>query len=249
MRTATIWARMSSRSLEAFEARAAAQLQPPDRRPEHRILERAGRRLHPGRHQDSQEPDGDRWRPRTKRRRTCRTSSTSRRAPASRGRRSRAARRRSAAAGACSTTGCRPALRQTLQIDGFRLREINIVNPSFPDTGRRRTSTTPTNRYLLAEERDMAYSQRLSAGIAQTISRRISTNMLYSYSYRLFAADRPQSQHADQWRAARPRLRQRRAGHVRLARPAAHDERVGEPQPGAAAANGRARGARGRWRR
>src|SRR4029450_9854486 len=35
-----------------------------------------------------------------------------------------------------------------------------------------------------AEERDMAYSQRLSAGIAQTISRRITTNALYSYGYR-----------------------------------------------------------------
>jgi hypothetical protein len=72
---------------------------------------------------------------------------------------------------------------QTLQIDGFRLRELNIVDPSFPDPGEV-GSTTPTNRYLLADERDMAYSQRLSAGIAQTISRRVSTNVLYSYSYR-----------------------------------------------------------------
>ena len=30
----------------------------------------------------------------------------------------------------------------------------------------------------------MAYSQRLSAGIAQTISRRVNTNVLYSYGYR-----------------------------------------------------------------
>lgn len=72
---------------------------------------------------------------------------------------------------------------QTLQIDGFRQREINIVNPSFPDPGDV-GSTPPTNRYLLAEERDMAYSQRLSAGIAQTISRRLTTNVLYSYAYR-----------------------------------------------------------------
>ena len=68
-------------------------------------------------------------------------------------------------------------------VNGVRQREINLVNPTFPypgDVG----STEPTNRYLLAENRDMAYSQRLSAGIAQTISRRISTNVLYSYSYR-----------------------------------------------------------------
>jgi Carboxypeptidase regulatory-like domain len=72
---------------------------------------------------------------------------------------------------------------QTLQIDGFRQRELNIVNPSYPDPGEV-GATPPTNRYLLAEERDMAYSQRLSAGIAQAISRRVNTNVLYSYGYR-----------------------------------------------------------------
>ena len=72
---------------------------------------------------------------------------------------------------------------QTLQVDGVRQRELNIVNPSFPDPGDVGTAP-PTNRYILAEERDMAYSQRLSAGIAQTISRRVNTNFLYTYGYR-----------------------------------------------------------------
>ena len=72
---------------------------------------------------------------------------------------------------------------QTLQVDGVRQQELNIVNPSFPDPGDVGTSP-PTNRYLLADDRDMAYSQRLSAGIAQTITRRVSTNVLYTYSYR-----------------------------------------------------------------
>jgi hypothetical protein len=72
---------------------------------------------------------------------------------------------------------------QTLQVDGFRQQEVNIINPSYPDPGTP-GAAPPTNRYLLAEERDMAYSQRLSAGIAQTISRRINTNVLYSYAYR-----------------------------------------------------------------
>jgi hypothetical protein len=72
---------------------------------------------------------------------------------------------------------------QTLQVDGIRQRELNIVNPSFPDPGDV-GAAPPTNRYILAEERDMAYSQRLSAGIAQTISRRITTNVLYTYAYR-----------------------------------------------------------------
>jgi hypothetical protein len=72
---------------------------------------------------------------------------------------------------------------QTLLINGFRQRELNIVNPSYPDPGDIGTSPA-TNRYLLAENRSMAYSQRLSAGIAQTISRRVNTNVLYSYGYR-----------------------------------------------------------------
>ena len=72
---------------------------------------------------------------------------------------------------------------QTLQVDGFHQRELNIINPSFPDPGSVGL-TPPTNRYLLADDRVMAYSQRLSAGIAQAISRRINTNVLYSYSYR-----------------------------------------------------------------
>ena len=72
---------------------------------------------------------------------------------------------------------------QTLQIDGFRQRELNIFNPSYPDPGDV-GATPPTNQYLLADDFVMAYSQRMSAGIAQTISRRVSTNILYSYGYR-----------------------------------------------------------------
>jgi hypothetical protein len=72
---------------------------------------------------------------------------------------------------------------QTLQIDGFRQSEVNINDPSFPDPGPV-TGAPPTNRYLLAEERNMAYSQRLSAGIAQSLGRRINTNVLYTYAYR-----------------------------------------------------------------
>ena len=72
---------------------------------------------------------------------------------------------------------------QTLQVDGFRQRELNIINPSFPDPGSA-GNTPPTNRYLLAPDRPMAYAQRLSAGLAQTLSRRVNANVLYSYGYR-----------------------------------------------------------------
>ena len=72
---------------------------------------------------------------------------------------------------------------QTLQLDGFRQAELNIINPSFPDPGTEGTIPA-TNRYELAEDRNMASSQRLSAGIAHTFSRRVSTNVLYSYGRR-----------------------------------------------------------------
>ena len=72
---------------------------------------------------------------------------------------------------------------QTLQVDGVRQRELNIVNPTFPDPGEVGISP-PTNRYLLSDDFQMAYSQRLSAGVAQTLSRRITANVLYSYAYR-----------------------------------------------------------------
>ena len=72
---------------------------------------------------------------------------------------------------------------QTLQVDGFRQRELNILNPTYPDPGA--VGLTPaTNRYLLADDRVMAYSQRLSAGLAQRLSRRLNANVLYSYAYR-----------------------------------------------------------------
>jgi hypothetical protein len=71
---------------------------------------------------------------------------------------------------------------QTLQLDGYRQRELNIINPSYPDPGTGGV-LPPTNRYLLAEDRAMAYSQRLSAGISQALSRRVTANVLYSYMY------------------------------------------------------------------
>jgi hypothetical protein len=73
---------------------------------------------------------------------------------------------------------------QTLQVDGLRQQELNIINPTFPDPGTVGVASPPTNRYLLADDFVMAYSQRLSAGIGQTVSRRINANVLYSYAYR-----------------------------------------------------------------
>ena len=73
---------------------------------------------------------------------------------------------------------------QTLLLDGFRQRELNVANPSYPVDPGSLGLIPPSNQYLLAEDRAMAYSQRLSAGFAHTLNRRISTNVLYSYAYR-----------------------------------------------------------------
>ena len=73
---------------------------------------------------------------------------------------------------------------QTLLLDGFRQRELNVANPTFPVDPGSLGLIPPSNQYLLAEDRAMAYSQRLSAGFAHTLNRRISTNVLYSYAYR-----------------------------------------------------------------
>ena len=58
---------------------------------------------------------------------------------------------------------------QTLQVDGFRQQEINVLNPSFPDPGCRRR-LTPTNRYLLDDGLRLASSWAVNAGIDQTMT-------------------------------------------------------------------------------
>jgi hypothetical protein len=48
---------------------------------------------------------------------------------------------------------------QTLQFDGFRMQEVNIADPSFPDPGPLGPAT-PVQRYLLAEDRAAAHGSR-----------------------------------------------------------------------------------------
>ena len=72
---------------------------------------------------------------------------------------------------------------QTLQVDGFRQREVNIINPTFPDP-ETLGAAPPTNRYLLAADRSMARSSRVSAGISQKLSPRLTISSIYSLTYR-----------------------------------------------------------------
>ena len=53
---------------------------------------------------------------------------------------------------------------QTLRVDGLRQQELNIVNPAYPDPGNVGL-VPPINKYLLADDLQMARSVRLSAGV------------------------------------------------------------------------------------
>ena len=56
---------------------------------------------------------------------------------------------------------------QTLQFDGFRMQEVNIADPSFPDPGPLGPAT-PVQRYLLADDLVLPRSARASLGLSRT---------------------------------------------------------------------------------
>jgi Carboxypeptidase regulatory-like domain/TonB dependent receptor len=69
---------------------------------------------------------------------------------------------------------------QTLRVDGFRQQELNIINPTFPvpsGVG----STSPTNRYLLADNLQMQRNTRFSAGIDRQLTRMVRVNATYAH--------------------------------------------------------------------
>jgi hypothetical protein len=70
---------------------------------------------------------------------------------------------------------------QTLRVDGFRQRELNIVNPSYPDPGSVGVSP-PINRYLLGDDLPMARTSRVSVGVSHRVSPRLTAGATYSNS-------------------------------------------------------------------
>ena len=64
---------------------------------------------------------------------------------------------------------------QTLRVDGFRQRDLFIVNPTYPDPGTGGTIRPPTS-YLLGPDVQMGRTQRVSAGIDQTINPKVRVN-------------------------------------------------------------------------
>jgi hypothetical protein len=70
---------------------------------------------------------------------------------------------------------------QSLRVNGFRQRELNIANPSFPEPGNAGTIST-TNRYLLSEDLPMAKNMRASIGVDQTFSPRVRAGLTYAHT-------------------------------------------------------------------
>ena len=70
---------------------------------------------------------------------------------------------------------------QALRIDGFRQRELSILNPSYPNAGAA-GSVSIGNQYLIDANLEMPRNQRLSAGVDQQIGSRARVSATYSYT-------------------------------------------------------------------
>jgi hypothetical protein len=71
---------------------------------------------------------------------------------------------------------------QTLRVDGFRQRELNIINPPYPDIGNAAGTSSATNKYLLADNLQMQRNLRFSAGVQRTVTRMLSVNATYAHT-------------------------------------------------------------------
>ena len=72
--------------------------------------------------------------------------------------------------------------KQTLQVDGFRQRELNVANPSYPalpDEG----VTSVTNKYLWSDDLTLPTSHRISAGGDRQITQNQRVNVNYTFGW------------------------------------------------------------------
>ena len=71
---------------------------------------------------------------------------------------------------------------QTLRVDGFRQREVNIPFPTYPNVGTAAGISSATNRYLLADDLQMQRNIRFSLSGSRTVTRMLSVNATYSHT-------------------------------------------------------------------
>ena len=73
---------------------------------------------------------------------------------------------------------------QTLRVDGFRQRELDIRDPSYPEipAARQRRLTLPVSRYVLGDGLQLPRTNRVSAGIDQRFPKaRVQMSAVYAY--------------------------------------------------------------------
>ncbi len=77
---------------------------------------------------------------------------------------------------------------QTLRVDGFHQREVDIIDPPYPDLlfidnpVDVAAFTPPVNRYLLGDDVELQRTSRVSFGIDQRLARTIQSSVIYSYT-------------------------------------------------------------------
>ena len=70
---------------------------------------------------------------------------------------------------------------QTLRVDGFRQRQVNLINPPFPNPAAAVGITSATDRYLLADGLQMQRNIRFSLSGSRTVTRMLSVNATYAH--------------------------------------------------------------------
>ena len=71
---------------------------------------------------------------------------------------------------------------QTIRIDGFRQREINVAGPSYPEPPLTIAGVTPADRYLLDSGLKHPSNSRVSGGVDYAFSQRYRVNATYRYT-------------------------------------------------------------------
>jgi len=72
--------------------------------------------------------------------------------------------------------------KQTLLVDGYRQREWNIRDPSYPDPGLAGT-TPPSNRYLWSDGLVLPTAHRLSAGVDRVLTPNSRVSVVYTLGF------------------------------------------------------------------
>jgi hypothetical protein len=72
--------------------------------------------------------------------------------------------------------------KQTLLVDGFRQRELNVINPSYPELPTEGV-TTVTNRYLWDDDLALPTSHRVNVGADRTLTPNQRLNVNYTFGW------------------------------------------------------------------